>query len=83
MLREMKRMRTLLARTYAMIRHVPMNHFEVDTDEMIAVLDGLRAQPSVQEHMRALKKQEELEFRRKKAQEAANVRTHHAGSKPE
>ena len=71
LLREIKRMRTLLARTYAMIRKVPMSHFAVESEEIAAVLDGLKAEPSVQEHMRALRKLEELEFRRKVAQEPA------------
>ena len=62
-------MRTLLARTYAMIRKVPMSNFRADSEEIAAVLDGLKAEPSVQEHMRVPKRLEELEFRRKVAQE--------------
>lgn len=69
LLREVKRLRDLVARAYAMTSRIPMNLLDADTSEMIAFFDALRAEPAVIEHERMRQKQEQLEFRRKQAME--------------
>lgn len=82
LLREVKRLRNLLALTYSVLSKIPMRDLGMKTEDMIAMFDALNAEPSVQEYQRMDKKRQDMEFRRKKAQEAYDVRQNQAGPKP-
>ncbi|NYT25414.1 hypothetical protein H0A73_17575 [Alcaligenaceae bacterium] len=82
LLREVKRLRELVAITFGALSRIPMNQIPMETVDMIAMFDALRAEPAVQEYIRMEAKRQEMEFRRSKVQEAANVRQDQAGQEP-
>ena len=82
LLREVKRLRELVASAYAAMQGIPMNQFKVGTAELIALSDALRAEPAVQEYIRVDRKRKELEFKRQQAQERSHVRQDPSGETP-
>lgn len=83
LLREVKRLRDLAALTYSAIGHVPLNGFEKDVATKLGhALSQMAAEPAVKEYLLAKKKLDDLEFRRKRAQETGHVRQDQAGEKP-
>ena len=82
LLREVKRLRDLVALAHSVLTRVPMQEIKMDADEMIAMFDAMRAEPAVRERIRVDKKREELEFRRRQARERNHVRQDQTGSEP-
>lgn len=83
LLREVKRLRNLLALTYSVLSKIPMRDLGMEIEDIIALFDALYAEPSIQEYQRMDNKRQDMEFRRKKAQEAYDVRQNQTGPKSE
>lgn len=79
LLREVKRLRDLVALAHAAMSRVPMREFKLDADEMLAMFDAMAAEPAVQEFQRMEKKREEMEFRRRQAQDGIQAQAHRSG----
>src|SRR5690625_2627814 len=67
LLREVKRLRELLVRSYAMMNNVPMDQFKADTNDLIEFFDAVRAEPAIIEYRLMRQKKEQIEFRSQKA----------------
>ncbi|HWK70056.1 MAG TPA: hypothetical protein VNS29_04360 [Burkholderiaceae bacterium] len=80
LLREVKRLRDLTALTYSVLGFIPLGGLSAESREALRpVLDALNAEPAVDEYRKMRAKREEMEFRRKTAMEASDVRTSKAG----
>src|SRR5690606_19012983 len=65
LLREIRRLRLLVAEVYLAIKNIPLDQFPIETGQLIAMFDALRAEPSVQERMRVEHRKAEMEMRRR------------------
>lgn len=84
LLREVKRLRDLVALTYSTIGHMPINGLgKENTDKLGPILQKMAVEPSVKEHLLVRQKLQDLEFRRKQALEASHVRKSQTSQEPE
>jgi hypothetical protein len=76
LLREVKRLRELAALSYSVLAFIPLDGLSAENREALRpVLDALNLEPAVDEYRKMRAKREEMEFRRKTAMEARDVRT--------
>jgi len=79
LLREVKRLRELVALAHSVLKKVPMRDLKMSTEDMMTMFDAMAAEPAVQEYIRMQKKREEMEFRRRQAQEGIQAQAHRSG----